>query len=43
MERSFVACDLKVGKYRHFLELMKLNEYSRTVSFLDFGQTSFAY
>ena len=26
---SFVACDLKVGRYRH-VELMKLCEYSRS-------------
>ena len=34
----FVASDLKVGRYRQLIELMKLCEYSRTMSFLDVGQ-----
>ena len=38
---SFVACDLKVGRYRHFIVLMQLCEYSRSSSFLDLAQRSF--
>ena len=26
---GFVACDLKVGRYRQYVELMKLHVYSR--------------
>ena len=37
----FVACALKVGRYRQRIELMKLCEYSRSMSFLDLGQRSF--
>ena len=34
---SFVAYDLKVGRYRQHIELMKLCEFSRSRSFLDLG------
>ena len=40
---SIVACDLKVGRYRQHVELLKLCEYSRSKSFLDLGQMSFTY
>ena len=42
---SFVACDLKVGRYRQntCIQLMKACEYSRSMSFLDLGQRSFTY
>ena len=40
---SFVACDLKDGRYRQHIELMKLCEYSRLRSFLDLGQRSFTF
>ena len=36
---SFVACDLKDGRYRPHVELMKCCEYKR--SFFDLGQRSF--
>ena len=39
---SFVACDLKVGRYRQHVELMKCCEYKRSRSFLDLGQRSFS-
>ena len=38
--RSFVAGDLKVGRYRQHVELMKCSEYKRSRSFLDLGQRS---
>ena len=38
---SFAACDLKVGRYRQHVELMKCCEYQRSRSFLDLGQRSF--
>ena len=37
----FVACDLKIGRYRQHVELMKCCEYQRSRSFLDLGQRSF--
>ena len=40
---SIVACNLKVGRYRQHVELIKLCEYSRSKSFLDLGQRSFTY
>ena len=33
--RNFVACDLKVSRYRQHVELMKCCEYLRSRSFLD--------
>ena len=30
---SFVACDLKVCRHRQLIELIKLCEYSRSMSF----------
>ena len=38
---SFVACDLKVGRYQQDVELMKCCEYKRSRSLLDLGQSSF--
>ena len=38
---SFVACDLKVGRYRQHAELMKCCKYKRSRLFLDLGQRSF--
>ena len=38
---SFVACDLKVGRYRQHIERMKCCEYKRTRPYLDLGQRSF--
>ena len=35
---SFVACDPKIGRYRQHTELMKLCEYSMSMSFLDLGK-----
>ena len=37
------ACDLKVGRRRQLVDLMKRCEYSRSMSFLDIGQRSFIY
>ena len=37
------ACDLKDGRCRQLIELMKVYEYSRSRAFLDFGSRSFTY
>ena len=37
------ACDLKVGRCRQLIKLMKVCEYSRSRSFLDLGQRAFTY
>ena len=37
------ACDLKVGRYRQLIDLMKVCEYWRSRSFLDLGQRSCTY
>ena len=34
---TFTACDMEVGRSRQVIEL--LNEYARSMSFLDLGQT----
>ena len=38
---SFVACDLKVGRYRHVK--LQVIEYSWSRQFLDLGRRSFTY
>ena len=40
---TIAACDLKVGRYRQLIELMKVCDYSRSRSFLDLGPRSFTY
>ena len=40
---TIAACDLKVGRCRQLIELMKICEYSRSRSFLDLGPMSFTY
>ena len=40
---SIAACDLKVGRCRQIIELMKVYEYLRSMSFLDLGPRSFTY
>ena len=35
---AIVACDLKIGRCRQLIELMKVYEYSRSRSFLDLAQ-----
>ena len=40
---NFETCDLKVGRYRQLIDLMKCCEYSRSRSFLDLDQRSFTY
>ena len=40
---NFETCDLKVGRYRQLIDLMKCCEYSRSRSFLYLGQRSFTY
>ena len=37
------ACDLKVGRYRQLINFMKVCEYWRSRSFLDFGPRSCTY
>ena len=32
---TIAACDLKIGRYKQLIELMKTLEYSRSKSFLD--------
>ena len=39
---TITAYDLKVGKYRQLIELMKIGEYSRSKSFY-LGPWSFTY
>ena len=34
---TIAASDLKVGRYRQLIELMKIREYSMSMSFLDLG------
>ena len=38
---TVAASDLKVGRYRKLIELMKVCEYSRSRSFLDLGPALF--
>ena len=40
---TIAACDLKFGRCRQLIELMKISEYLRSRSFLDFGPRSFNY
>ena len=40
---TVAACDLKVGKCRQLIELIKVCEYSRSRSFLDHCPRSFTY
>ena len=37
------ACDLKVGRYRQLIDLMKVCEYLRLRSLLDLGPRSCTY
>ena len=39
---TIAASGLKAGRYRQLIELMKICEYSRSISFLDVG-TKFFY
>ena len=38
---TIADCDLKVGRCRQLIELMKYCEYLRSMSFLDLGPRSF--
>ena len=40
---SIAACDLKVGRCRQLIELMKVCKYIGSRSFLDLGPKSFTY
>ena len=40
---TIAASDLKVGRSRHLNEFMKVSEYRRSRSFLDFGPRAFTY
>ena len=40
---TFAAWDLKFGRCRQLIELMKICGYLRSRSFLDLGPISFAY
>ena len=40
---TIAACDLKVGRCRQLVDLMKRCEYSRSSAFLDLGSRSFTY
>ena len=40
---NIAAFDLSIGRYKQLDKLMKLYEYSRSMSFLDFGSRSFTY
>ena len=41
--KRFVTCDLKIGRYRQFIELIKLCAYSRSMSLIYLGQMSCTY
>ena len=40
---TIAARDLNIGRCKQFDELIKVYEYSRSRSFLDFGPRSFSY
>ena len=40
---TIVACDLKPGRCRQLIKLMKIYWYSRSMSFLALGSRSFTY
>ena len=40
---TIAACDLKVGRCRELIELMKVYEYSTSMSYLDIGPRSVTY
>ena len=40
---TIAACVLKAGRYRQLIELIKVCEYLRSMSFLDLGLRSFTY
>ena len=40
---TIAACDLNIGRFKQLNELIKVSEYSRSRSFLDFGPRSFIY
>ena len=40
---TIAACDSKVGRCRQIIELMKVCEYRRSMSFLDLGPRSVTY
>ena len=41
--RTIEACDLKVGRCRQLIDVMKVCEYSRSRLFLDLGPRAFTY
>ena len=41
--QTIADCDLKVGRCRQLIEVMKVCEYSRSRSFFDLGPMSFIY
>ena len=41
--KTIEACDLKVGRHRQLITLMKVCEYCRSRSFLDLGPRPFMY
>ena len=40
---TIAACDLNVSRCRQLNDLMKICDYSRSMSFLDLGPRSFTY
>ena len=40
---TIAASDLRIGRCRQLIELMKVFKYSRSRSFLDLGPKSFTY
>ena len=40
---TIVSCDLKVGRCRQLIEEIKVCEYSRSRSYLDFDPRPFTY
>ena len=40
---TILACNLKVARCRKLIWLIKVSEYSRSMSFLDLGLRSFTY
>ena len=42
-QEVFLACALKIDRYRQRIEIKKSCQYSRSLSFFDIDQMSFTY
>ena len=43
ISETIIAIGLKIGIYRQLIQQMKVSEYLRSRSFLDYGPKSFTY